>query len=174
MQIRIIKKFGYFFDEMNTCLSLSLLTEIFINRTYNEKPLCKNIRIIGACNPYRRRKGNKEKCGLSLSNDNEEELVYLVQPLPQSLLYYVFSFGSIDSEDEKKYIHSIIQKSFTKEENTLHNITTDAISACHIYLREKFDASVVSLREIARFSKCIEFFNNYFILKINSKIKIER
>ena len=159
------KEIWLFFDEMNTCLSLSLLTEIFINRTYNEKPLCKNIRFIGACNPYRRRKDNKEKCGLSLSNDNEEELVYLVQPLPQSLLYYVFSFGSIDSEDEKKYIHSIIQKSFSKEENILHNLTRDAISLCHIYLREKFDASVVSLREIARFSKCIEFFNNYFDIK---------
>ena len=44
----------------------------------------------------------KEKCGLSRSRDNENELVYLVQPLPQSLLYYVFSFGSIDEEDEKK------------------------------------------------------------------------
>ena len=165
------KEIWLFFDEMNTCLSLSLLTEIFINRTYNEKPLCKNIRFIGACNPYRRRKDNKEKCGLSLSNDNEEELVYLVQPLPQSLLYYVFSFGSIDSEDEKKYIQSIIQKSFTEEENTLHNITRDAISACHIYLREKFDASVVSLREIARFSKCIEFFNNYFDIKNKFKNK---
>jgi hypothetical protein len=43
------KEIWLFFDEMNTCLSLSLLTEIFINRTYNEKPLCKNIRFIGAC-----------------------------------------------------------------------------------------------------------------------------
>ena len=110
-------------------------------------------------------KDNKEKCGLSLSNDNEKELVYLVQPLPQSLLYYVFSFGSIDSKGEKKYIQSIIQKSFTEEENTLRNITRDEISSCLIYLREKFDASVVSLRKIARFSKCIEFFNNYFDIK---------
>ena len=119
-------------------------------------------------------KDNKEKCGLSLSNDNEEELVYLVQPLPQSLLYYVFSFGSIDSKGEKKYIQSIIQKSFTEEENTLHNITRDVISACHIYLREKFVASVVLLREIARFSKCIEFFNKYFDIKNKFKNKIER
>ena len=93
-----------FFDEMNTCPSLSLLTEIFINRTYNGNKLSDNIRLIGACNPYKKRKGNKEKCGISLKNDNDEELVYLVQPLPQSLLYYVFSFGSIDAEDEKKYI----------------------------------------------------------------------
>ena len=51
-----------FFDEMNTCLSQSLLTEIFINRTYNGNRFSDNIRLIGTCNPYRRRKIIKEKC----------------------------------------------------------------------------------------------------------------
>ena len=37
-----------FFDELNTCDSLSLLTEIFINRTYEGKKLAENIRLIGA------------------------------------------------------------------------------------------------------------------------------
>ena len=151
-----------FFDEMNTCLSMSLLTEIFINRTYNGNKIRDNIRLIGACNPYRKRKGNKEKCGISLKEDDEEELVYLVQPLPQSLLYYVFSFGSIDSEDEKKYIYSIIEKLFKTGEHNLHQKTSDIISQCHIYLRDTFDPSVVSLREIARFLKCVEFFMSYF------------
>ena len=222
-----------FFDEINTCLSMSLLTEIFINRTYNGNKLCDNIRLIGACNPYRKRKGEKEKCGLSKSDDNENELVYIVEPLPQSLLYYVFSFGSIDDYDEKKYIFSIIEKLFLKEKGEkkqteqfkqlrdiykktkeelkniredyekeyekdknasekklknleekilklenklsnlenerdkitsvdLHILTTEAISQCHIYLRNTFDPSVVSLREIARFVKCVEFFKNYF------------
>ena len=154
-----------FFDEMNTCLSMSLLTEIFINRTFNGNKLCENIRLIGACNPYRKRKENKEKCGLSKSGDNENELVYLVEPLPQSLLYYVFSFGSIDENDEKKYIHSIIEKNFNEDEKKLHEITRDAISQCHIYLRDTFDASVVSLREIARFTKCLDFFMEYFTKK---------
>ena len=154
-----------FFDEMNTCLSLSLLTEIFINRTYNGNKLSDNIRLIGACNPYRRRKGNKEKCGISISEDNDKELVYLVQPLPQSLLYYVFSFGRIDDNDEKKYIHSIIEKLFSKDEKHLYELTTEAISECHKYLRKTYDASVVSLREIARFSKCMEFFQKYFSFK---------
>ena len=154
-----------FFDEMNTCLSLSLLTEIFINRTYNGNKLSDNIRLIGACNPYRRRKGNKEKCGISISEDNDKELVYLVQPLPQSLLYYVFSFGRIDDTDEKKYIHSIIENLFSKDEKHLYEIATEAISECHKYLRNNYDASVVSLREIARFSKCMEFFQNYFKIK---------
>ena len=159
------KELWLFFDEMNTCLSLSLLTEIFINRTYNGNSFSDNIRLIGACNPYRKRKEKKEKYGLSISDDNDNELVYLVKPLPQSLLYYVFCFGSINEEDEKKYIYSMIEKLFTKEEQYLHEITTDAISQCHIYLRDTFDPSVVSLREIARFSKCFEFFQNYFTIK---------
>jgi MoxR-like ATPase len=166
------KELWLFFDEINTCLSLSLITEIFINRTYNGKKLEDNIRLIGACNPYRKRKGGKEKCGLSRSDDTDNELVYLVQPLPQSLLYYVFSFGAIDEIDEKKYIRCIIEKLFTPEEENLHEMTTEAISKCHIYLRTVYDPSVVSLREISRFSKCIEFFQNYFTIK-NKHLKRE-
>ena len=164
---KINEELWIFFDELNTCLSMSLLTEIFINRTYNGNKLNDNIRLIGACNPYRRRAKNKEKCGLSMSDDNEEELVYIVEPLPQSLLYYVYCFGSLGDNDEKKYIHSIIEKLFTKEEKIMHEITRDAISACHIYLRKAFDPSVVSLREIARFAKCIDFFKQYFSKKNN-------
>ena len=92
------------FDEINTCQSLFLLTEIFNNRTYNGVLLNENIRLIGACTPYRKRKSGKEKYGLIKDNDKENELIYLVQPLPQSLLYFVFNFGWIDKEDERKYI----------------------------------------------------------------------
>ena len=159
------KEIWVFFDEINTCLSLSLLTEIFINRTYNGEQLSENIRLIGACNPYRKRKESTEKCGLSRDDDDDNELVYLVQPLPQSLLYYVFSFGSINEEDEKKYIFSIIEKLFTNDEQNLHETTRDAIFECHKFLRETFDTSVVSLREISRFTKCVEFFQYYFTVK---------
>ena len=159
------KELWAFFDEINTCLSLSLLTEIFINRTFNGEKLEDNIKLIGACNPYRRRKITAEKCGLTREDDIENDLVYKVEQLPQSLLYYVFSFGSIRKEDEKKYIYSIIQKIF-KEEEELHLLTTEAISQCHIFLRETFDdPSIVSLREIARFTSCVEFFHDYFIKK---------
>ena len=113
------KESRLFFDEINTCLSLSLLTEIYINRTYNGKRFSDNIRLIGACNPYRKRKGNKEKCGLSRSNDNENELVYLVQPLPQSLLYYVFSFGSIIEEDEKN-IYIVLLKNYSQKKKKFY------------------------------------------------------
>ena len=161
------KEIWVFFDEINTCLSLSLLTEVFIKRTYNGEKLDKKIRLIGACNPYRRRNENTEKSGLRRDDevDDDDELVYLVQPLPQSLLYYVFSFGPIIEEDEKKYIFSIIEKLFTKEEKELHEITTDAIFECHKYLRTIYDPSVVSLCEISRFTKIVEFFQEYYINK---------
>ena len=41
------------------------------------------------------------------------------------------------------------------------------ISESHKYLRNTYDPSVVSLREIARFAKCIEFFNDYFTKRNN-------
>ena len=165
------KELWIFFDEINTCLSLSLLTEIFINRTFKGIKLEDNIRLIGACNPYRKRKEDTEICGLireDEEDDQSKKLVYLVEQLPESLLFYVFSFGSISEEDEKKYIGSIIQKLFTKEEEKLHDLTTEAISKCHIFLRKSFgDPSIVSLREIARFTSCVEFFQEYFPIKNN-------
>ena len=163
------KKYGenglwVFFDEINTCLSSSTLIEVFINRTFNGEKLSDNIRLIGACNPYRNRKENIERFGLTREDDKDDKLVYKVEKLPESLLYYVFSFGSLQDEDEKKYIKSIIQKLFTEEEENLRDLTTEAISLCHIFLRESFgnDPSIVSLREIARFTKCVEFFQDYF------------
>ena len=165
---KIKKELWVFFDEINTCLSLSLLTEIFINRTFNGEQLENNIRLIGACNPYRRRVFATEKCGLTREDDKNDDLVYKVEQLPQSLLYYVFSFGTIQDSHEKKYIKSIIQKLFIKGEENLHKLTTEAISKCHIFLRKIFkDPSIVSLREIARFAKCVNFFQNYFLKKSN-------
>ena len=169
------KELWAFFDEINTCLSLSLLTEIFINRSFNGEKLENNIRLIGACNPYRRRKITAEKCGLSREDDVEDDLVYKVEQLPQSLLFYVFSFGTLKDEDEKKYIKSIIQKVFDKNEEELHKLTTEAISICHKFLRKTFeDPSIVSLREIARFTKSVEFFQDYFLKKNNqTKSKLD-
>ena len=154
-----------FFDDINTCLSLQLITEIFSKRTYHGYILNDNIRLIGACRPYRKRKKDKEKLGLSLSNDNDKELVYLVQPLPQSLFYYIFCIGSISEEEEKIYIYNIIQKLFTKEEKNLYEITVEIISKCHNFLRSIYDTSIVSLRDINRFNKLVEFFQDYFSKK---------
>ena len=156
------KNLWVFFDELNTCDSFALLTEIFINRSFEGEKLSNNIRIIGACNPYRKRGKVKIKCGLSHPDDNKDDLVYLVKLLPQSLMYYIFNFGSINEDDERKYIKSIISKNFNQDEEDLKEKTTNIISACHKLLKQKFDPSVVSLREIARFSRCLKFFIDYY------------
>lgn len=52
------------------------MSEIFIKRAYNGIKLNDNIRLIRACNPYRKRKKNKDKCGLSMKDDNENELLH--------------------------------------------------------------------------------------------------
>ena len=153
-----------FFRWNNTYLSLPFLTEIFINRTFNGEKLEDNIRLIDACNPYRKRKENIERCDLTREDD---ELLYKVEQLPQSLLYYVFNIRALNVEDEKKYIKSIIQKLFNKEEERLCDLTTKAISECHIFLIRSFgyDPSIVSLREVSRFVKCVEFFQDYYLKK---------
>ena len=83
-----------------------------MNKTFNGKKIADNIRLIGACNTYRKKKQGMEKCGYGRENENDKELVYLVQPLPQSLLNYVFCFGDLNEEDEKTYIYSIIERLF--------------------------------------------------------------
>jgi len=162
------KEVWVFFDEINTCDSLALITEIFINRTYNGIKLEDNIRLIGACNPYRKKKKNKNVCGLIYPND-DNQLVYIVNILPQSLFYYVFNFGSLEKENEDQYISSIISDIIINEK--LKEKTKNVISKCHEYLRETFDPSVVSLRELARFKKIFRFFIEYF--KNKNKWKIE-
>ena len=153
-----------FFDELNTTDSLSLITEIFLNRTFGEnEKLADNIRLIGACNPFRKKIKDKTICGLTYHNENDTGLVYLVNNLPQSLMYYVFNFGRLDKINEDKYISSII--SDTIKDKKLKEATKNVISKCHEFLRNNFDDSVVSLREIVRFNALYKFFIDYFYKK---------
>ena len=57
----------------------------------------------------------------------------------------------------------------------MHDYTTDAISKCHQFLRDSFgnDPSVVSLRKIAWFTICVEFFQDFFFKKDNFLIEDE-
>ena len=167
------KNLWLFLDELNTCDSLSLIKEIFINRTFNGIKMEENIRIIGACNPYRKKMENKQKSGLQHPNDINNDLIYSVNLLPQSLLYYVFNFGSVSEDDEKKYISSIIDNLFTEHERELKIKTENIISECHKYLRKTYDYSVVSLRELSRFNKCCNFFYKSYFVEKNKFNKVE-
>ena len=193
-----------FLNEINSCDSLSLISELICNHTYYGKYIPQNIIFIGACNPYRKREEGKaigQNEGLkyrlkyfprkqfNILNENQQDaiisicqkrynLVYAVNPLPQSLLSYVFDFGNLDENDEKDYIRNIIKKSIEKiyyknfknenEVEILYDLAGDMILESQNFMREFNDKSVVSLREIRRFNVLFEFFNEYFEKKYNN------
>ena len=97
-------EFWIFFNGINKSSCLGLIKEIFMNRTYNGNKINDNIRLIAACNPYRKiRQNNNEKYYLNFSydNNNDDKIVYKVKPLPQSLLYYTFNFNIMEKMKKK-------------------------------------------------------------------------
>ena len=168
-----------FFDEINTCNSLGLITEIMCNHTYLGKKINDNFVFLGACNPYRILTKKMKESGLVYYNTKEKNqfnnLVYTVNPLPHALLNFVFDFASLQPEDEKKYIVSTVKTMMSKIEeeklivnidkeeiNELEKEIIECISICHKFIRDKYDRSSVSLREISRFRIFFEYFIKYF------------
>ena len=191
------KEVWIFLDEINTCNYLGLISELICNHTYLGNPIPKNIVFIAACNPYRQREKkldkkvglcairafkqiknlNENQIGLVKANYNNE-LVYTVKPLPQSLLNFVFDFGSLSEKDEKDYVRNIIEETFnkiyfniienrpeSKKLELLKSFAVDMIIKSQNFIRELNDRSAVSLREIRRFNIFFEFFSKYLAKK---------
>ena len=174
-----------FFDEINTCNSLGLISEIMCKHTYLGKKIMDNIVFLAACNPYKTISKKMKECGLTYYNmekDNKlNNLVYSVNILPHSLLNFIFDFGSLQKNDEEKYISNTIQSvlsSFKKENiinidednfNLLEKEIIESIIICHDFIRSKYDKSSVSLREIRRFSIFFKYFINYLKENIDQK-----
>ena len=178
------EKIWIFFDEINTCNSLGLITEIMCNHTYLGKKINDNFIFLGACNPYRVLTKAMRQSGLVYYNLEEKNklnnLVYTVNPLPYSLLNFIFDFGSLKEEDEKKYIINSIKSMISKfqdkkiitdiDKNSLNGLIKEiyeSITICHKFLRNNYDESVVSLREIRRFGVFFEYFIKYFKSSLN-------
>ena len=169
-----------FFDEINTCNSLGLITEIMCNHTYLGRKINKNFVFLGACNPYRILTKKMRESGLVYYNMKEtsnilNNLVYTVNPLPHTLLNFVFDFASLQKDDEEKYITNTIVSILDKiekegkinniEKNDKIKLTNEIINCiviCHDFIREKYDKSSVSMREIRRFGIFYEYFLTYF------------
>ena len=190
-------KIWVFLDEINTCKSMGLISELMCKHTYQGKSLPSNIVFIAACNPYRKRekKEDGKKAGLDINQAHKQlkhlnakeledinrkknsNLVYTVHPLPHSLLNFVFNFGSLEPEDEKNYIRSIIKEAINKkyykglnpkeekdedkELTNLKSLASKMIIEAQEFIKSFSDRSAVSLREIRRFNIFYEFFYDY-------------
>ena len=158
-----------FLDEINTTNSLNLLCEIFVRHSFLGHPLKPNIFVIAACNPYRLMLSDTEEIGyINKKMHRVRNLVYTVNPLPLCLINYVFDFGNVKDEDEKKYIRKFVN-TFLNEKfsiNNYHNYTKileiiiSAVYEAQKYIRKNSEISAVSLREIRRFKIFFEFFFN--------------
>ena len=185
------KKIWVFLDEINTCKSMGLISELMCKHTYHGKEICPNIVFIGACNPYRESTKKGDRIGLEINQAhnnidklNEKQkmqfkrmsisgskLVYNVNPLPHSLLNFVYDFASLDEEVEKDYISKIIDPSINNVLNSckgkctkkkeITDLTIKMIFEAQKFIRENYDKSSVSLREIKRYNIFYEFFFNY-------------
>ena len=168
------RKIWIFFDEINTCNSMGLLTEIMCKNSIYGEPLDERFIFIAACNPYRI--SDKQNNSLNIlyksKSDKKKNLIYNVNPLPLSLLNFVFNFGSLKNEDEKSYIKSMITITINNlcekykdlnenEKNKVLSIEIELIEICQKYMKNNYDISIVSLREVNRFNLMLEYFMKY-------------
>ena len=109
-QIYFEKKIWIFLDEINTCNCMGLICEMMTKNSCQGRPLPKSIVFIGACNPYRMVVKDEEPNGLKVPGTQERKLVYTVNPLPHSLLNFVFNFGNLTKKDEESYIKNMVVK----------------------------------------------------------------
>ena len=156
-----------FFDEINTCNSMGLISEILCKHTMKGKKLKFNAIFIAACNPYRINIAynvKRQEIGLIKKGIHQKKtLVYTVNPLPFSLINFIFDFGNLTIEDETKYIKSILLDALKDEENLETNLELgiELIVQSQNFIRNKNDISSVSLREIRRFVILYKWFKKF-------------
>lgn len=146
-----------FLDEINTCSHLGTIKEIICHRTLRGDPLPSNLVFIAACNPYRLRPSESVfTTGLTdrSSTDEFSRLVYRVHPLPETMIDYVWDYGSVRPDDEKRYIARMVDGIF---ENRHRKLLADLLFASQEFIRHELKSPFfVSLRDVRR---CIVLMN---------------
>eukprot|EP01130_Rhizamoeba_saxonica_P005883 TRINITY_DN2328_c0_g2_i1.p1 TRINITY_DN2328_c0_g2~~TRINITY_DN2328_c0_g2_i1.p1 ORF type:complete len:3185 (-),score=755.13 TRINITY_DN2328_c0_g2_i1:18-8699(-) len=166
-----------FFDEINTCNSMALFKNIVCDGFMNGFKLPRNLKFIAACNPYRlidEADQERERIGLVFEHHQSNEiipdplakLVYRVHPLPETIIEYVWDFGSLPADVEKLYIHSLLNKKFKVRRRTKHfrksfvSFFTEMIVVSHKFMRET--GFTTSLRDVNRCVTLLNWFQESF------------
>jgi hypothetical protein len=126
------------------------------------RKLNKTITIIATCNPEL----PKEKDVMEKKNSKGSCNFY---PIPNSLKDFILNFCNINQEIEQNYIENIINISIEKMNDNLSNekiekikeLTILLIMQCHKFIKENYDKSYLSLKDIKRFIKFYTYFFNY-------------
>lgn len=163
-----------FLDEINTCDHLGLVCDVICHHHCKGKRLAPNLKIIAACNPYRLRSDKSIlTSGLQgkIKTDHLSRLVYRVHPLPETMIDYVWDYGSLQKQDEKSYIERMVQGVFQKERFVQLFVHLLIISQQFVKDEEGSECCV-SLRDVERcrrlalwFVKTLKKKENYYIYR---------
>ncbi|KAK3588412.1 hypothetical protein CHS0354_015933 [Potamilus streckersoni] len=169
-----------FFDEANTTESIGLIKEILCDKSMEGRPLtdCPNLKMVAACNPYRKHSEELiirlEQAGLGYHVDAVKttdrlgrvpmrNLVYRVQPLPQSLLPLVWDFGQLNTQIEDLYIRQMVNRYIRQwyllTVPGLVKVISGILTASQDFMRQQKDeCSFVSLRDVDRVLSVMTWF----------------
>uniref|UniRef100_A0A1X7U225 AAA+ ATPase domain-containing protein n=1 Tax=Amphimedon queenslandica TaxID=400682 RepID=A0A1X7U225_AMPQE len=176
-----------FFDEANTSDVISLIKEIMCDGRCRGKLVPPFLKLVAACNPYRRHSNEmiKKIRGAKLGwlayeeamNDADKsrevplrDLVYQVLELPDSMKALIFDFGKLKYETERDYTLQLTWNKLSNKTNISHD--------CVLAIGEN-ECSFVSLRDVDRalvlFIYFLEVFTDVFqIEKHNNVDKITK
>ncbi|CAH1761994.1 12274_t:CDS:10, partial [Entrophospora sp. SA101] len=147
-----------FFDEINTCNHIGLLADLIAHRLIKGIEIHPKIRLFAACNPYRIRTRSISQVGLEVKNriyNEQSDLVYQVKPIPDQILDYVWDYGVLESNDEKKYIEIMVKNQLnTKKKDLFAKLLFESQK----FIREIEEPYSVSLRDVKRAIKLVKFF----------------
>ncbi|XP_071105125.1 uncharacterized protein [Haliotis cracherodii] len=148
-----------FMDEINTCNHLGLINTILCSHRCQGKMLAPNLVVMAACNPYKIRSDQSIfTAGLEtkVQADEKSRLVYRVNPLPESIVDFVWDYGSLSDSDETAYIKRMIAGCV---QPNLENCVVALLVMSQKYIREREQSgSCVSLRDVSRCRKLIDWF----------------
>ena len=149
-----------FLDEINACDHLGIINEVLCHHELRGKPLPSNLIFLAACNPYQLRPEHQHKtAGLSKEEfvDDLSRLVCRVHPLPETMLDYVWDYGSLSPEDERSYIERMVEGLF---EDRYTRLLADLLFHSQEFIRRTEKTPFcVSLRDINRCKRLMKWFN---------------
>ena len=159
------KNVWIFFDEINTCNYLDLLSEIFCEHQMKGKILPKNLLFIAACNPYIKNSNNLFiKVGINLDKFySRRTLIYQVNKLPKRFDKFIWEYGKLTDIEAIKYILSMLKKlDFQDKQNLDLEKITNLLFQSHKFINQNQPEYRISLRDIHRFKQIYLFFVDFF------------
>ncbi|ETO24712.1 hypothetical protein RFI_12444 [Reticulomyxa filosa] len=157
-----MKEIWLFLDEFNTSPDIGWFNELICNHTLDGVAIPKEIKIIAACNPYRKREHNL-KNNPWYHKDPLAKYVYRVFPLCQTVKAHLWQFGSLSELDERQYILEMIKdrkKELSSNTQTIFDseaqLIAEKIFQSQQFMRTRLqDMAMVSLRDVER---CLKIF----------------